>query len=73
MNEVSDDGDESLDRGDILDHICTILGMPEAELRAYTGKNLLSTARQVIGAKYPGLSTTFADVAKEHVQAVAGH
>lgn len=72
MNEVSDDGDESLDRGDILEHICTILGMTEVELRACTGKNLLSTARQVIGAKYPGLSTTFADVAKEHVQAVAG-
>ncbi|CAF1527532.1 unnamed protein product [Adineta ricciae] len=73
VNEVSDDGDGSLDRGDILDYICTTLGMTEAELRACAGKTLLSTARQVIGKKYPGLSTTFADVAKEHVQAVADY
>ncbi|UJR34562.1 hypothetical protein I4U23_027338 [Adineta vaga] len=73
VDEVSDDGDESLDKGDVLDYICTALGMTEAELRACAGKTLLSTARQVIGTKYPGLSTTFADVAKEHVQAVADY
>ena len=49
---VSDGKGDVLDRGEILDLICTRLSIMEAELTSYTGKTLLSTARQVIGGKY---------------------
>ena len=65
------DGDE-LDKGEILDYICSTLDMTEAELIACNGKTLLSTARQVIAKKYPEPHTTIADVSQEHIQAAAG-
>jgi hypothetical protein len=69
---VSDGTEDVLDRGEILDLICTRLGMTEAELICCTGKTLLSTARQVIGGKYPDESTEFSQVDNEHVLAAAG-
>lgn len=69
---VPDSSEDVLDRGEILDLICTRLGMTEAELISCTGKTLLSTARQVIGGKYPDESTEFAQVDNEHILAAAG-
>ena len=60
-DNVFGDGD-GMDKGDILDLLCSALDMTEADLQACQGKTLLSTARQVIGTKHPDESTTFADV-----------
>lgn len=65
------DGDAH-DKQEILNLLCSALGMTEAELQACQGKTLLSTARQVIAAKYPAELATFSDVSKEHLQAAAG-
>jgi hypothetical protein len=69
---VSDGTEDVLDQGEILDLICTRLYMSEAKLISYTGKTLLSTARQVIRGKYPEESTEFAHVDNEHILAAAG-
>jgi hypothetical protein len=69
---VPDSSEDVLDRGEILDLICTRLDMTEVELISCTGKTLLSTARQVIGGKYPDESTEFAQVDNEHILAAAG-
>ncbi|CAF4466881.1 unnamed protein product, partial [Rotaria sp. Silwood2] len=66
------DSNEMVNKEEILDVICAALEMSEAELAARIGQGLLSTARQVISAKYPDEMTTFAEVKKEHIQAVAG-
>jgi hypothetical protein len=70
-DNIGDDG-EMIDKGEILDLLCSALDMTEADLQACQGKTLLSTARQVIGTKYPDESTTFADIPKAHLQAAAG-
>lgn len=72
MHGTSKDGEESLDRGEILDLICTQLDMSEHELTSCNKGTLLSTARQVIGKKYSDPSTVFADVEQKHIQAAAG-
>jgi hypothetical protein len=64
--------DEYVDKGELLDLIMNTLDMTEAELTANTGKSTLPTARQVIGAKYPGENVIYADVEKEHINAVVG-
>lgn len=46
--------------------------MTDLELNVNVGKTILSTARRVIGAKYPNMTTVFADVDKQHIQAVTG-
>ncbi|CAF1341581.1 unnamed protein product [Rotaria sp. Silwood1] len=67
------DSNEMVNKEEILDVICAALEMSEAELAARIGQGLLSTARQVISAKYPDEMTTFAEVKKEHIQAVADY
>ena len=66
------DSNEMVNKEEILDRICAVLEMSEGELAACTGWSLLSTARQVISAMYPDEMTIFAEVKKEHIQAVAG-
>lgn len=73
VNETSKDGEESIDRGEILAFISTTLDMSEDDLTNCNGKTLLSTARQVIGKKYPDPLTTFGDVETKHIQAAAGN
>lgn len=70
-DNVGDDG-ERIDKGEILEILCSTLEMSEADLQACQGKTLLSTARLVIGARHPEESKSFADVPKEHIQAAAG-
>ena len=67
-----DDDAEEIDKGDRLDLIMVALGMSETELTNNTGRLTLSTARQVIGAKYPGDDVVYANVEKEHIRAVIG-
>jgi hypothetical protein len=76
---LSDDLDDTTNNNNntdyvekLLDTICLTLGMSEDQLTANIGKTILSTARQVIEAKYPGDDTVFSDVPKEHIQAVIG-
>ena len=71
MNGGDDDAEE-IDKGDRLDRIMVALGMSETELTNNTGRSTLSTARQVIGAKYPGDDVVYANVEKEHIRAVIG-
>ena len=67
---VENSDDRDVEKGDILDSIINVLGMTEAELTANTSRSALSTARQVIGAKYPGDDVVYADVKREHIQAI---
>ncbi|CAF0995444.1 unnamed protein product [Adineta steineri] len=62
--------DNTIDNEILLTTICETLNMTDSELHANIGKSILSTARQVIGAKYPDLATIFADVQKVHIQAI---
>lgn len=62
--------DQDVDKGEILDSIINALDMTESELTANTSRSALSTARQIIGAKYPGDHVVYADVKREHIQAV---
>ncbi|CAF0809163.1 unnamed protein product [Adineta steineri] len=62
--------DNTIDNEILLSTICETLNMTDSELHANIGKSILSTARQVIGAKYPNLATIFADVQKVHIQAI---
>lgn len=74
-NEINADGSDisqEIDKGDILDRMCTILNMTEVDLSSCHGKTLLSTARQIAAAKYPDENVVFGDVPKEHIQAIAG-
>jgi hypothetical protein len=71
VNE-DDDGNEEMGKGDKLDLIMTSLDMTETDLTNNTGRSTLSTARQVIGAKYPGENAVYADVKKEHIRTVIG-
>ena len=66
------DSNKMVNKEEILDRICAVLEMSDGELAACTGRSLLSTARQVISAMYPNEMTIFAEVKKEHIQAVAG-
>ena len=65
-----DDDAEEIDKGDRLDLIMAALGMGETELTNNTARSTLSTARQYIGAKYPGDYVVYANVKKEHIRAV---
>ena len=67
---VGNGDDQDVEKGEILDSIINILGMTEEELTANTSRSALSTARQVIGQKYPGDDVVYADVKREHIQAV---
>ena len=61
-NESSADGsdmDQDVDKGDILELICTTLNMSEAQLASCKGKSLLSTARQIVAARYPNEKGVF--------------
>ena len=71
MNGGDDDAEE-IDKGDRLDRIMVALGMSETELTNNTGRSTLSTARQVIVAKYPGDDVVYANVKKEHIRTVIG-
>ena len=65
--------DEALEKTELLDSIMTTLDMTEAELTGNIKRSILSTARQIIGVKYPGESVVYADVKKEHIRAIAGY
>ena len=67
-----DDYDEEMGKGEMLESIMQTLDMSEEELTANTGRSILSTARQLIGAKYPGQRVIYANVKKEHIKAVVG-
>ena len=68
-----DDSDEGVvEKGELLDSIMTALEMTEAELTTNIRRSILSTARQLIGVKYPEEHTIYAHVKKEHIKAVAG-
>ena len=62
--------DQDVEKGEVLDSIINALDMTESELTANTSRSALSTARQIIGAKYPGDNVVYADVKREHIQAV---
>ncbi len=47
--------------------------MTEAQLAENTGKTILSTARQIIGTKYPDPETAFVSIEKDHIRAVIGN
>lgn len=61
-----------MEKGELLDSIMTTLDMTEAELTGNIKRSILSTARQLIGVKYPEESVVYADVKKEHIKAIAG-
>ena len=78
-NVLSDDMDNGTnnknntdDTENVLETICSTLGMSEDQLTANIGKTILSTARQVIGCKYPDPETIFGKIEKGHIQAVIG-
>jgi predicted deacylase len=71
VNEDDSDGD-AVEKGELLDSIMTALDMTESELTANIRRSILSTARQIIGVKYPEEHVVYAQVKKEHVKAVAG-
>ena len=64
--------EEIFERGELLESIMVALDMTETELTNHIRKSILSTARQIIGAKYPGADVVFSDVKKEHIRAVVG-
>ena len=64
LDDNSNDNNSMLDPGDLLDRICLTLDMTEDQLKANRGKTVLSTARQIIGAKYSDPATVFAGVEK---------
>ena len=66
------DNDDIIEKGELLDPIMTTLEMTEPELTGYISRSVLSTARQIIGAKYPGEHVVYADVKKEHIKAIVG-
>jgi hypothetical protein len=47
--------------------------MTQAQLAENTGKTILSTARQIIGTKYPDPETEFVSIEKNHIRAVIGN
>ncbi len=72
LDDYSNDNNNMGDKEDLIETICLTLNMTEDQLSTNTGKTILSTARQIIGAKYPDPATIFANVEKEHIQAVIG-
>ena len=66
------DDDDTIDKGELLDSILCTLSMTEAELTGHTARSILSTARQIIAAKYPEPDAAYAHVKKEHIKAVIG-
>ena len=70
-NEDENDADV-VEKGELLDSIMTALDMTESELTANIRRSILSTARQLIGMKYPEEHTVYAQVKREHIKAVAG-
>ena len=72
IESTTNDINDVNSKKNLLTSICERLGMTETELAARTGRTILSTARQVASAKYPNEQHVFADVSKEHIQAIAG-
>lgn len=66
------DDDDKMEKGELLDSIMCTLNMTEVELTAHTARSILSTARQIIAAKYPEPDAAYANVKKEHIKAVIG-
>ncbi|CAF3863652.1 unnamed protein product [Rotaria magnacalcarata] len=65
------EANEAVNKTELIEKICSTLGITESELAKCAGKTILSTARRVISKKYPNSSTVFADVDKDHIQAAA--
>ena len=62
--------DQEIDKGELMDKTMNSLGMSEEELNINTNRSALSTARQIIGSKHPGDDVIYANVEKDHIQAV---
>lgn len=64
--------EKTIEKGELLDSIMATLEMTETELTQYIGRSILSTARQIVGTKYPGEDVVYANVKKEHIKAIVG-